>query len=231
MEILGERIKKLRLAKNMTRKQLGFIVELKNPDSRIEAYETGKKFPRKDMLSKFAEALNVSENYLLTGVLDNESISNLYTEGILDKNAFNDDKKPRYYFQLNQLIMNNENLIEQCLLKEDYEKIADLIYERILEKKGNLNDVLPFMTVDEYNEYCIDQAGEQEKYEIEQYEEEQRMIRLGKAFYDDKSILHPTPTCEEEEEQYINEGLAYVDKNNHLVLGTSSKNNDKKSGH
>lgn len=232
METLGERLKKIRLAKNMTRKQLGVIIELKNPDSRIEAYETGKKHPRKEMLTKFAKALNVSENYLLTGKLDNKTISGMYADGIFTRSTFDNDNKPKYYWQLSQLIMNNEKLIEHCLTQEDYEKIGDIIYERILAKRGNLNDILPFMTIDEYNDYCFDQAmreqEEQEEYELhrdeyerQQYEELQEMIRLGQVFCGDDGQYHQMPTCKEEEDEYIEKGIIRKDEKGHIVYGTS----------
>lgn len=158
MESLGERIKKIRLAKSQTRKVLGEKLNFNCPESRIEEYESGKRVPKKAILSKIAKVLNVSENYLLTGNLDYETIKGMYADGIITKIKLDDSIKPKHYFQLNQLISINNKLIEQCLTQEDYEKIANIIYERIFEKLGSLDDVLPFMTVDEYNDYCADQV-------------------------------------------------------------------------
>lgn len=197
MDTLGERIKKIRLAKKMTRKDLGAILEMKNPDSRIEVYETDRKQPRKAMLNRIAAALHVSENYLLTGNLDDFTIKHLYEDGILDKGNF-DDEKPQHYFQLNQLIIYNEELIMNCLKQDDYEKIGEIIYNRIIEKEGNLDKLTPFMTTDEYNEYC--------------YEEQEKMddlIARGEGYFDENNEFHYEPNMQE----LIENGDAYYDEN------------------
>lgn len=237
METLGDRIRKIRLAKGYTRKELGLIMNLNCPDNRLDEYEAGKKNPRKPMLNRLAQALNVSEDYLLTGNMDSKTISGMYADGIFTRSEFDDSNKPKYHWQLSQLIMNNEKLIEDCLTQEDYEKIGAIIYERVLAKKGNLNDVLPFMTIDEYNDYCFDQAmreqEEQEEYELhrdeyerQQYEELQEMIRLGQVFCGDDGQYHQMPTCKEEEDEYIEKGIIRKDEKGHIVYGTSPKNKD-----
>lgn len=70
--MLGERIKKARLAKGLTQKQLAEMLNI--TDATVNRYEKGIRKPDPEMLKAIADALNVSVDYLL-GKTD---ISNVY---------------------------------------------------------------------------------------------------------------------------------------------------------
>lgn len=59
----GERMKKLRLEKKFTQKQLAKRVGL--AISAISAYESNSRFPTYDVMVKFARIFHVSTDYLL----------------------------------------------------------------------------------------------------------------------------------------------------------------------
>lgn len=63
MTDIGENIKKFRLSKNMTQKQLGDLCGM--ADSAIRRYENGRANPKKETLQKIALALGISEIELL----------------------------------------------------------------------------------------------------------------------------------------------------------------------
>lgn len=63
MSKLGEKIKKLRIERGYTLKQLGEMLNL--GESTISMYETGKRNPDYDTLTKIAEIFNVTTDYLL----------------------------------------------------------------------------------------------------------------------------------------------------------------------
>lgn len=59
----GERIKEIRLARGLTREQLGAFVGL--DQNRVQQYENGRRNPKMDLLVKFATALRVSPAALI----------------------------------------------------------------------------------------------------------------------------------------------------------------------
>lgn len=63
MDILAERIKKLRESKKMTQVQLAS--ELNVAQETISGYEIGRIVPPADMLVKLADSLNTSADFLL----------------------------------------------------------------------------------------------------------------------------------------------------------------------
>lgn len=67
---LGKRMKLIREAKGMSRRELGEVLNLKNPDIRIGSYENGEKFPRMGMIRNIANKLDVSWQWLITGNMD-----------------------------------------------------------------------------------------------------------------------------------------------------------------
>lgn len=138
-ETIGNRIKKIRLAKNMTRKQLGTLLNFNCPESRIEEYESGKRVPRKAMLSKIAKVLNVSENYLLTGNLDNESFVNMLVDGILEK-ICTDEKEVLFYDLILQLDADKEKMIKH-FQEEDYLEIERFIRNKIENNSSKLVNI------------------------------------------------------------------------------------------
>lgn len=61
--MLGERIRKARLAKGLTQKQLAEILNV--TDATVNRYEKGIRKPDPEMLKAIADVLNVSIDYLL----------------------------------------------------------------------------------------------------------------------------------------------------------------------
>ena len=59
----GERLKSLRLAKNLKQSELGELLGLTK--SVVSAYETGLRMPSYEVLIKMAHVFNVSTDYLL----------------------------------------------------------------------------------------------------------------------------------------------------------------------
>lgn len=63
MLILGEKLKQLRIGKNLNQDQLGEIMGL--AVSTISNYETDKRCPSLEVLIKYARFFHVSADYLL----------------------------------------------------------------------------------------------------------------------------------------------------------------------
>lgn len=80
VDTIGDRIKFVRLKRCLTRKQLGAIMNLNYDEIRISAYENNKVTPRANMLLQFAIALNVSQEWLMSGNLDYRTYETL--EGV-----------------------------------------------------------------------------------------------------------------------------------------------------
>lgn len=59
----GKRLRKLRLAKNMTQSELGKVVNVTNVG--VAKWESDDRFPDKDTLIKLADFFDVSLDYLL----------------------------------------------------------------------------------------------------------------------------------------------------------------------
>lgn len=59
---VGDRIKRVRVLRNLTQKELGLAVgfEENTADVRIAQYETGTRTPKEDVLRKIAEVLDVN---------------------------------------------------------------------------------------------------------------------------------------------------------------------------
>ena len=62
--IIGNNIKRIRNAQNLTQKQLGELCHM--PDSAIRKYESGRQKPKYETLQRLASALNCSVDYLCT---------------------------------------------------------------------------------------------------------------------------------------------------------------------
>ena len=65
---IGERIKKIREAREMTRAELGVLVGL--DQNRIQQYENGRRKPKLPLLKKFANALGVTTIALMDPTTD-----------------------------------------------------------------------------------------------------------------------------------------------------------------
>lgn len=77
---VGERIKGIRLAKNLTQKQLGELCNPKMADSAIRRYENGRANPKIETLNNIAKVLGVNAYELRYGRTVGERIET-YREG------------------------------------------------------------------------------------------------------------------------------------------------------
>lgn len=187
MQTIGERIKRVRISKHMTRKILGEKLELNHPEIRISAYENDKVYPRNKMIDKMAKALNVSRDWLITGTFDRETLN-----GLKDTDFFDDRDEleiPKYYFQLVELINQNKGLLSSSLTCEDISEIAKLIYKKIYEKRGTLKEVQGFTSFDEYMEYQEKQFENKQYYEERQEEQLEELLSNGEILLDENGDL------------------------------------------
>ena len=79
MKEFGEKLKKLRVSRNMTQDELGLIFEPHLAQSTIGTYERGLRQPSLENLVRIAEYFNVSVDYLL-GLSEEVSTINTYKE-------------------------------------------------------------------------------------------------------------------------------------------------------
>ncbi len=70
-KIFGEKLKKLRMDKDLLQKELA--EELKTDRSTITAWEIGKAYPTVEMLISIADYFNVSIDYLLGREAENKT--------------------------------------------------------------------------------------------------------------------------------------------------------------
>ena len=67
---IGERIRKIRLLRNMTQGELAVAIGFEDNDygrGRVLKYERGIRVPKEDMLIKISKALNINSYYLSQG--------------------------------------------------------------------------------------------------------------------------------------------------------------------
>lgn len=70
MANIGERIRKIRLLRNMTQGELAVAIGFEDNDygrGRVSKYERGIRVPKEDMLIKISKALNINSYYLSQG--------------------------------------------------------------------------------------------------------------------------------------------------------------------
>lgn len=197
MNDIGERIRQVRLARKLSRTQLGDRLGLNHPDIRMSAYENNKVYPRNNMIKKMADALGVSSEWLITGVFDKKTLDSLVTTDFFSTNVRNSDM-PQHYFQLLDFLEKNTALLSICLSNQDITELSKLIYDKVYKVRGTLKEIQPFITTDEYNEYC--------------YEEQEKMddlIARGEGYFDENNEFHYEPNMQE----LIENGDAYYDEN------------------
>lgn len=68
---MGEKLRSLRIEKNLTQKQVADRIGL--AISAVSSYESGSRYPTYDTLIKLARMFHVSTDYLL-GIADNRNI-------------------------------------------------------------------------------------------------------------------------------------------------------------
>ena len=71
MENMGEKLRSLRIEKNLTQKQVADRIGL--AISAVSSYESGSRYPTYDTLIKLARMFHVSTDYLL-GIADKRNI-------------------------------------------------------------------------------------------------------------------------------------------------------------
>lgn len=131
MNNLGYRLKKVRKARRMTRKEIGDLIGIKYADTRLDAYETGKTYPREKMLNKLAEALEVSSSWLATGKLDNQTVKSLEEKGIFHLVFEPFSEEIKCFYQFRDFLDKNKSVIENTLTIEDYKILTNIIINKI----------------------------------------------------------------------------------------------------
>lgn len=157
MDKLGDRIKRVRLARRMTRKELGTLMDLKHPDERIDAYESGKRYPKADMIMKFANALEVSDDWLVTGVIDDITRHSLQKKDIFNEVFVDYYEAPKIFPQFSNFLEINKITITECLDEKDYKEITNFILDKIISVKGNIDMLVAPITIEEYQEMLEEQ--------------------------------------------------------------------------
>ena len=74
--MFGERMRYYRKQKGLTQQELGELLgfTVRNAEIRISQYETGKRFPKDDLLNEIAKALDVKKEILLLPDLSNKEL-------------------------------------------------------------------------------------------------------------------------------------------------------------
>jgi len=69
---IGDKIKKIRVKRNMTQKDLGLAIGFndRTADVRMAQYESGTRVPKEAVIVKIAEVLNVNADYLMAPAID-----------------------------------------------------------------------------------------------------------------------------------------------------------------
>jgi len=104
MKEFGEKLKKLRVSRNMTQDELGLIFEPQLAQSTIGTYERGLRQPSLENLVRIAEYFNVSVDYLL-GLSDEVSTINTYKE--------ENPKELKEFLSRNTVLFNGSELNEE----------------------------------------------------------------------------------------------------------------------
>ena len=109
-----ERIKELRLARNMTQKELADMLGVDR--TAIVKYETGKNGPTSEILIKLAKIFNVSLEYLL-------GIDDIKEETKKDLTAQYSDEAKKIYDILSELTPENQKkLLELAVMYVENQK-------------------------------------------------------------------------------------------------------------
>lgn len=141
---IGDKIKKIRVKRNMTQKDLGLAIGFneRTADVRMAQYESGTRVPKEAVIVKIAEVLKVNADYLMAPAIDK-------TEDIVHALIYLDE--------LNQLKMEAEDYttpegdeLKRIKLSLTY---LDTYLEEWYEKKKALeNDEI---SQDEYYEWKV----------------------------------------------------------------------------
>ena len=91
---LGQRIAYLRKSKNLSQAELAKIINIGT--STLGMYETGKREPNNEMLSRIADFFNVTTDYLLGRITDNDEELNWQDLGMAYGGQIPDELKDMY---------------------------------------------------------------------------------------------------------------------------------------
>ena len=103
MKVFGERLKQLRLKRNLTQDDFGLIFEPPLAQSTIGTYERGVRQPSLENLVAISKYFNVSTDYLL-GITDEITTINTFKE--------ENPKELRDFLNKNKVLFNGSELNE-----------------------------------------------------------------------------------------------------------------------
>lgn len=188
MATFGERLKKIRELKNLSRIELGDLADLPSPRSRISAYENDDRYPSREVLKKFSDVLKVSINWLTTGKLDKKTINTIDLikpddPDYIENFRLHEDIKPTTYFEFNSFLMKNDILLDKNISKETWGYIYYVLKNEIKKKFNNIEMIKEFTPQEKYDEWLMLEAEEAEFRLLEQSEYEQNLYESG--YYED----------------------------------------------
>lgn len=130
---VGEKIKALRLEKQMTQNQLATISEIS--ESAIRKYEKGERQPKLEQLTKIANALEVGVNDLLSDSTKNNTWINIKdiekVKEMLPREIILEIKKEILKTMLDFKNPDNANAVLSAIPKSKIENLLDTILETI----------------------------------------------------------------------------------------------------
>lgn len=150
---IGDKIKKIRLKREMTQKELGLAIGFneRTADIRMAQYESGTRVPKEAVIVKIAETLKVNPDYLMAPSLTK-------TEEIIHTLIYLDE--------YNQLKMQEEEYTTEEGENLKTIKLSmtalDMYLEEWYEKKKALEN--NEITQDEYYEWKLNWPDSSEKY-------------------------------------------------------------------
>lgn len=103
MKVFGERLKELRVKRNLTQDELGLIFDNPKSQSTIGTWERGNRQCSMEDLVRIAQYFNVSTDYLL-GITDDVTTINTYKE--------ENPKELRDFLNKNKVLFNGSELNE-----------------------------------------------------------------------------------------------------------------------
>lgn len=150
---IGDKIKKIRVKRDMTQKDLGLAIGFneRTADVRMAQYESGTRVPKEAVIMKVAEVLKVNADYLKAPAIDK-------TEEIIHALIYLDE--------LNQLKMAAEEYttpegVEFKRIKLSLTYLDTYLEEWYDKKKALENDEI---TQDEYYKWKVNWPDSSEKY-------------------------------------------------------------------
>lgn len=113
MKVFGERLKQLRINRNMTQDEFGLIFEPPLAQSTVGTYERGVRQPSLENLVVIANYFKVSTDYLL-GITDEIATINTYKE--------ENPRELRDFLNKNKVLFNGSELNE-----EEKQRMIDIL--------------------------------------------------------------------------------------------------------